>query len=72
MKKRIFYILLLSTLLSGCAGIPFPKISTPKKPETLYNWTETENKIPKLLVGKNGKTYVAEEINASFVMFVSV
>ncbi len=58
--RKILMILAVSLLLSGCAGISFPKIVTPKKPETIYNWLEEEVKTPKAIVADN-KTYVVEE-----------
>lgn len=59
--KKIFIILMMNLLLAGCAGIPFPKITTPKKPETVYNWREEVTKTPKVIVADD-KTYVVEEI----------
>lgn len=59
--KKIIIILWVSLLLSGCAGIPFPKITTPKKPETVYNWREEVTRKPRAII-TDDKTYVVEEV----------
>lgn len=59
MKK--FALLLLLISVSGCSAIRLPSLSTPKKPETVYNWAERERVIPRMLVNGKGETYVANE-----------
>ena len=49
MNKIIVLTLMLGFLL-GCAPITFPKLSTPKKPETVYNWQEKTSTRPKAVV----------------------
>lgn len=58
--KKILLIFIVCLLLTGCASIPFPKITTPKKPETVYNWQEEITTKPKAII-VNGRTYVLEE-----------
>ena len=58
--KKIIIISAAVLLLSGCAGIPFPKITTPKKPETVYNWREEVTRKPRAII-TDDKTYVVEE-----------
>ena len=58
--KKIIMISAVVLVLSGCAGIPFPKITTPKKPETVYNWREEVTTKPRAIIADN-KAYVVEE-----------
>ena len=58
--KKIITIAVLLFFVSGCAAIPFPKLTTPKKPETVYNWNETTRTTPKAIVF-DGKVVVVEE-----------
>ena len=57
--KKVFMILALAFLITGCAGLPFPRITTPKKPDTVYNWTETSRTTPKAVI-TDGKVVVVE------------
>ncbi len=57
--RRLTICLLLTLALCGCATLPFPKLPTPKKPDTVYNWVETERVSPKAVV-TDGKTVVVE------------
>lgn len=47
-------------LLSGCGGF-LPGISTPKPPDTVYNWHETVHTTPRLITSVDGKSYTADE-----------
>jgi len=60
MLRKMIMISAVSLLLAGCAGISFPKITTPKKPETVYNWREEITKKPRAIIADD-KTYVVEE-----------
>lgn len=44
----------------GCSAIRLPSLTTPKKPETVYNWNETLKTTPKAVI-TNGKIVVVEE-----------
>lgn len=59
-RKHLLWVIVLSLLLSGCAGIRFPKLPTPKKPETAYNWNERSKITPRAVVAGN-RVVVLEE-----------
>ena len=61
--KRCIAIVLLLLFLPGCAGIPFPKITTPKKPDTIYNWREENRRTPKAVVAGDEVVVVEETRN---------
>ena len=56
----ILYISILLLFITGCSAIALPKLTTPKKPETIYNWNETSRTTPKAVI-TNGKVVVVEE-----------
>ncbi len=58
--KRIPIILAMCLLLTGCAGVRLPRLATPKKPETVYSWSERTRTTPKAVVVGN-KVVVVEE-----------
>lgn len=55
MYKLIYIILIIS--LCGCSAIAFPKITAPKKPDTVYSYDEKEKTDPQAVID-NGKVYV--------------
>ena len=59
MTKKIM-IACLMILLTGCSAIRLPSLTTPKKPETVYNWKETTSTKPKAVIC-NGKVVVVED-----------
>ena len=46
--------------LMGCSAIPLPRLTTPKRPQTVYNWKETTSTKPKAVI-YNGKVVVVKE-----------
>lgn len=58
--KNIFLIITVLIFMAGCAPISFPKLPTPKKPETVYNWNEKTTTKPKAVV-YGDKIVVVEE-----------
>lgn len=59
--KEFFVILGLGLTLTGCITIPLPKMSTPKKPETVYSWSEKRTREPKIVAIENGKAVVVDK-----------
>lgn len=53
-------LLLIMIFLTGCAGIRLPSLPTPKRPDTLYNYSETQTSKPTAVV-TNGKVIVVTE-----------
>lgn len=58
--RHVILCCIMLLLLTGCAGIPFPKITTPKKPETVYSWQERIKTKPHAVV-YNDKVVIVEE-----------
>ena len=59
-RLYIYAISILLFFITGCSAIALPKLTTPKKPETVYNWNERISTKPKAVVC-NGKVVVVEE-----------
>jgi len=66
MRKTIT-IAVICILLSGCGGFTLPRLTTPRKPETVYNWSERVNIKPKAVI-TNGKTVIVEETEKELIV----
>ena len=58
MSKKYSLIIILF-LFYGCSLIPFPKINSPKPPDTIYDYEETTLSSPQAII-TDGKAYVVE------------